>query len=280
MTLRLLVLAALACAVAFTSCGNRDKGGNPSGNGLASLPAPAGSGVDECDLPRYNDNVDSSFYDFIYLFKSDSAFQRSRTAFPLDLDNLGKRGKVEAGSWQFDSLLLQNVYYTLLNDNEQALDTGFDMNAHELTLREVYTGNGITKNYHFAKDGNKWFLRSIAIDSTAARQGTFLSFYERFANDSAYQMRHVGREVGFVTYDNGDEMSLLEATISRDQWKAFRPSLAAPVISGFDCTTTCGRSQKMIVTVVKIETGYNIRLYFRHNAAKGWMLYKYEDLSV
>ena len=93
-------------------------------------------------------------------------------------------------------------------------------------------------------------------------------------------MRHVGREVGFVTYDNGDEMSLLEATSSRDQWKAFRPSLAAPVISGFDCTTTGGRSQKMIVTVVKIETGYNIRLYFRHNAAKGWMLYKYEDLSV
>ena len=280
MTFRLLVLTALACAVAISSCGSKDKGGSPSGNDVAALPAPTGSGTDGDALRCYGGNVDSSFYDFIYLFKSDSAFQRSRTAFPLDLDDLGERSKVEEDGWKFDSLLLQNVYYTLLNDSEQSLDTGFDMNARELTLREVYTGDGITKNYHFAKDGNRWLLRSIAIDSTAAGHGTFLQFYERFANDTTYQMRHVGREIGFVTYDNGDELSLLEASISRDQWKTFRPCLAAPIISGFDCTTTGGRSRQMIVTVVKIETGYNVRLYFRNEAARGWMLYKYEDLSV
>lgn len=274
MAVRCIVAAALVSAV-LAACG----GSGSRQHGEASAPVAVSSLTDAAD-DEWRANVDSSFYDFIYLFRADSAFQRSRTTFPLTVDDLGRRGAVETGEWVFDSLLASNVCYTVFNDSEESLDDGFDMRAGQLTLREAYAGKGIVTNYHFARHGGRWMLDSIAVDNPGDGEADFLRFYERFANDTVFQMSHVSSQLGFVTYDSGDEMSLIDATISREQWRTFRPDLSARVISGFDCTVSHGGSRQMIVTIVRIDTGYNVRLYFHRTARHGWMLVKYEDSSV
>lgn len=267
---------AVIAALALASC----QGGRVGSSDDAGSPVSV-SGVQEAEPIDYDAlNVDSSFYDFIYLFKSDSVFQRMRIVFPLEYNDISARRSIAADSWRFDSLLLQNVYYTILNDRLNSLDEQFDMNAGELTLREIYTSDSIVKNYHFAKVDGKWCLESIGILTTEGLQGSFLAFYEQFINDSVFQCEHVDKQLQFVTYDEGDDYEVIDDFITRQQWPSFRPDLHADVISGFDCTETRGASGKMIVTLVKIDAGYNIRLYFRRSGVKGWMLYKYENLSV
>ena len=97
--------------------------------------------------------------------------------------------------------------------------------------------------------------------------------------DSVFQNEHLSGNIKFVTYDPADDLSIMEADISSDQWNTFKPVMNTDVISEFDCHHSDTKSNIIIASTVQIDAGYNVRLHFRKNLRKGWLLYKYEDLS-
>lgn len=221
-------------------------------------------------------NVDHSFFDFIYFFKSDSLFQKQRIKFPLKFQNDSMHYEIGKDKWAFDSLLLKNIYYTQFYDSEEELNENSEENKNCIVLREINTDKNKVKNYSFCKDNAQWFLKEISMIRVS--DNDFISFYERFINDSVFQCKHVMNQLQFVTYDSEDDFSLIEANISIEQWNAFKPALSTNVISGFDYGDADSGTNEKIVAIVQIDTGYNIRLCFRKSGTKGWMLYKYEDL--
>lgn len=224
-------------------------------------------------------NADNSFYDFIYLFKSDSAFQRERISFPVK--NVAEDGKIryiDSDSWYFDSGMLNNIYYTQFYTSEQDIDDSSDICDSNISLREFFVVNGYVRSYNFAKDDNgRWMLESIEMNDGDTKD--FISFYAKFVSDSVFQNKHLSRNIKFVTYDPADDLSIMEADISSDQWNAFKPVMNTDVVSEFDCHHSDTKSNVIIASTVQIDAGYNVRLHFRKDLRKGWLLYKYEDLS-
>lgn len=225
------------------------------------------------------ENADNSFYDFIYLFKSDSSFQKERISFPVkNVDKDGKVRYIDSDSWYFDSGMLDNIYYTQFYTMEQDIDGSSDICDSNISLREFFVDKGYVRSYNFAKDGNgRWMLESIELKNGDSKD--FIYFYAKFVSDSVFQNEHLSRNIKFVTYDPGDEMSLMEADLSSDQWNSFKPVVNTDVVSEFNCNLSDDKSNVIIASTVQIDAGYNVRLHFRKNLRKGWLLYKYEDLS-
>lgn len=224
-------------------------------------------------------NADNSFYDFIYLFKSDSVFQRERISFPVR--NIQENGNVEyidSSKWHFDTEMLDNIYYTQFFNKEQDIDDSADICDSSISLKEFYLDKELIRSYNFAKDENgRWMLESIEMKK--GDSDDFIYFYARFVSDSVFQNEHLSGNIKFVTYDPADDLSIMEADISSDQWNAFKPVMNTDVISEFDCHHSDTKSNIIIASTVQIDAGYNVRLHFRKNLRKGWLLYKYEDLS-
>lgn len=222
-------------------------------------------------------NADNSFYDFIYLFKSDSLFQRARISFPVKSEENGRISEITFDKWHFDSLLLNNVYYTQFYSSEEDIDEQSDKDISYISLRELYIKSGLLKIYNFGKKDGKWMLDGIV--QSGVDDDDFISFFAKFVGDSLFQNEHLSRHLKFVTYDPEDEFSLIESELSSEQWNAFKPAILTDVISEFDYHKRNLDSGMVVASTVQIDTGYNIRLYFRKNSSKGWILYKYEDLS-
>lgn len=222
-------------------------------------------------------NADNSFYDFIYLFKSDSLFQRSRIDFPLKCSLYGAEADVADSVWTFDSFFVNGVYYTQFYSSEKEIDEKPDLANQNIYLKELYSEDMIAKSYCFGKEEGKWKLSRF--DLLEADNDDFVCFYSRFMNDSVFQSVHISKNIRFVTYDPDDEFSLIETVLSREQWDAFKPVIPMDVISEIDYGLLNSDSDIVIASTVQIDTGYNIRLHFRKDNSRRWILYKYEDLS-
>lgn len=222
-------------------------------------------------------NADNSFYDFIYLFKSDSVFQSRRISFPVVFEDKNGMSEISYENWHFDSLLLSNIYYTQFYSSEKDIDEQQETDMKQVSLRELYLKNGQIKSYHFRKNGSLWML--YGVERSDAGNDDFRSFFAKFISDSVFQNEHLARKLKFVTYDPEDEFSVIESDLSSEQWNAFKPMIQTDIISEFDYHNCDSGSDVKIASVVQIDTGYNIRFHFIKNWRKGWLLYKYEDLS-
>lgn len=273
------VFAASLCV--FASCGGK--------NQQDSAPAYEDK-IDETLLPLVPDddkvsfeeelyaNADNSFFDFIYLFRTDSEFRKSRIGISSDsrLIKKGSSGNKEKSI--VDDVLLNNTYYTRICNSEKDLDLDIEQVPDGVLLQELEYGDSIIVNYKFDKKDGKWLLTDVSRESLDYKD--FMFFYSHFVNDSLFQYDHVADNLKFVTYDNDDEFSLIEADITKEQWIAFNPIQKTNVVSNlinYDDDSVEGKFK--ITSTVQIDTGYNVRCYFRKNWNRGWILYRYEDLS-
>ena len=100
------------------------------------------------------------------------------------------------------------------------------------------------------------------------------------ATDSVYEGEHIHEPLQFITIDPDDEFSILETTLDRVRWFAFRPALPADKLSNInygqrneDLSTT------KILKVNGVSNGYSNIFYFRKRKGE-WELYRYEDSSM
>jgi hypothetical protein len=109
-----------------------------------------------------NNNQVENFDVFFEKFSSDSLFQRSRIKFPLpvetydiDLDS-NIKSTMEAGKWDFFNIKELDSNYIITPRKKK------DQNIINLQKKET----GISVDYIFQKQGDKWIMVKIIDEST------------------------------------------------------------------------------------------------------------------
>ena len=227
--------------------------------------------------------ADELFDDFIFNYATDTSFQRQRTVFPLPYYKGDTPLKIAPEQWRHDSLFAGQTCYTLLFDREEDMDLVGDTSLSSVQVEWIFLHRRKVKRYYFQRmKGGVWMLEAMNLRDMEETDGdeNFVTFYERFATDSAYESGHIYEPLQFITIDPDDEFSILETTLDRIRWFAFRPALPVDKLSNInygqrneDLSTT------KILKMNGVSNGYSNILYFRKRAGE-WELYKYEDSSM
>lgn len=223
---------------------------------------------------------DDSFDDFIYYFSSVPRFQKERTRNPLVYEVDDRVKKVNPEKMEHDSLFFGDVYYTRIFNSDEELEENIAKEPENVIFEWIYLVKPEVKEYHFAKEKGKWFLDKVLVrDLVHNTNNDFVTFFRQFATDSAYQVSHVTNPIIFVTSDPEDEFSVVEATISREQWNAFKPTFPKERMSNFIFDNIKDtQTGKKILCLSGVENGFNNILHFR-KTSNAWVLFKFEDLS-
>lgn len=279
------LIAGVAVFVFLASCGNRKANIDP----FASLTYEVDSVRHHADSASYAKlpeepvptEVDESFDDFVYNFASDDALQRQRIKFPLSYYKEDEKISIGKKAWKHDALFTKQHYYTLLFDREEDMELVGDTSLTSVQVEWFFMKKRMLKRYYFERIKGAWILEAINLRPVKEDEGTdFIDFFSRFASDSLFQSHHVVDPLVFVTPDPDDDFSILETTIGRNQWFAFKPELPTDRLSNINYgQRNNGDSSTKILALKGIGNGFSNILYFRRRSGE-WELYKFEDTSI
>ncbi|MDR0892380.1 MAG: DUF4348 domain-containing protein [Mediterranea sp.] len=225
--------------------------------------------------------ADESFDDFIYNFASDDTLQVQRIKFPLPYYKGDEKQLIARGEWKHDYLFTRQPYYTLLFDKESDMDLVGDTLLSSVQVEWIYVKEQKVKKYYFQRLKGAWMLEAINLHAIEPDDNEdFSDFFHRFAIDSLFQRQRVCNPLEFVTLDPDDEFAILNATISVDQWFAFRPALPTDSLSNINYgQANDEHSHSKILALKGIGNGFSNILYFRRQGGR-WEMYRFEDTSV
>lgn len=271
----------------LVSCGNKKER-------VAAAEEPAMETVDSIGLPMDTllveeelsvekplPPVDEYFDDFIFSFAQDGEFQSKRILFPLPYHTKDTVLKLKAEEWEYDSLLLSSVYYTVILDSEEELDQMGDISITSAQVEWAYLESRFIKKFFFEKIDNKWMLEGVSIYNFDEQQkNDFYSFYHQFVTDSVFQEQHISNPLEFVTTDPDDDFDVLEATLDVNQWFAFKPELPEKWLTNiiYGREHVNGNSKQKVLQLKGVGNGFVNTLFFRQRRGQ-WELYKYEDIN-
>ncbi len=278
------LIAGVAALIFFGACGNKKANIDP----FAAITQEVDSvrtHVDSLEMMQPEEpkptRVDESFDDFIYNFASDDALQRQRVKFPLAYYKQNEKINIEKSDWEHDELFVRQHYYTLLFDKEEDMDLVGDTSLTSVQVEWIFMRERMLKKYYFERIKGAWILEAINLRSIEKDENEdFVDFFYRFASDSLFQSRHVLNPLAFVTSDPDDDFSILETTIDRNQWFAFKPELPKERLSNINYgQSNEDHSSTKILALKGIGNGFSNLLYFRRKGGE-WELYKFEDTSI
>lgn len=279
---RAFIVMMLACF--WTSCGEQKK--------TASVPRVmeedtlSVDSLDELFFSRTEkkvfSNVDGIFDDFLSLFLSDEDLRDERINFPLPYRVDGHDSTLTSQMWKNSNLLPEDVeLFTSIYEREMDMVMDGDTTLRSVRVELIRFDPMRVSTFRFSKSEGKW--RLVALEESGIENymhESFVDFYRQFATDSLFQSHHVQDPLAFITSDPEDEFNILEATIGREQWFAFRPALPDGHLMNINYTVTSSpsASRQRILQLKNIGTGSIVSLYFRLRTS-GWMLVRFEDTS-
>ena len=234
-------------------------------------------------LEPMRDDVNESFEDFIYNFTSDKSLQVERINFPLSYYNNGVIADIEQSNWAHDDLFTADDYYTLLFDKEDDFELIGDTSLNAVQVEWIYLQELMIKKYFFIKDRGEWRLDSLDYRPIVAKEREgFIDFLAEFSSDSTFQASRVAKPLVFVTADPDDDFSIIETSLDLNQWFAFKPELPLDKMSNINYgQRSLSNSNKKILALKGISNGFSNILYFKRKSKdSGWLLYKFEDVSI
>lgn len=222
--------------------------------------------------------VDELFADFIYSFSTNHSFQYRRTDFPLKCYENGKQVKsINRIDWKFDRLYYKHSLHIIILDSERKLKHIFNYKPDTVKLEQLMFSRHKFKQYVFAKVKGNWRLLCLNTASISSHpDASFLTFYERFATDSAFQNRHLDETIDFATYDEDNHFTRIEGTIDGSQWSAFRPEIPANDVFCIDYGIGLGNTGVRVVSVRGNSNGMSSMYKFRETKTS-WNLVKFEN---
>ena len=234
--------------------------------------------VEEC-IPV---TADESFVDFFYNFASDEAFQRNRIVFPISYYREDKVDRFSKEDWVYDPLFSNEEVYTVMFDTEEDMELEKDTSAHSVQVDWISLDSLATRRYYFERKQDMWYLEGINEDKLKAYEGkgeNFLDFYLKFVEDSVFQAERVRDPLLFVTADPEDEFQIIETTLEKGQWFAFRPPLPKNKLTNIRYgQANVPDSPVKIIELKGFGNGFSNVLHF-HRRQGIWKMTKFEDLS-
>lgn len=226
--------------------------------------------------------ADESFVDFFYNFASDEAFQSKRIIFPLPYYQEDQVARFQKEDWMYDPLFSQEEVYTVMFDTEDEMELEKDTSSHSVQVDWICLDSMMTKRYYFERKEDQWYLEAINADKIKdykGKQESFIDFYLRFVEDSLFEAQRVQDPLLFVTADPEDEFQIVETTLEKGQWFAFRPPLPKKQLTNIHYgQTNVPDSPVKIMELKGFGNGFSNVLHF-HCRQGAWKLVKFEDLS-
>lgn len=230
------------------------------------------------ELPTVRAN--ESFDDFVFNFISNERLQLNRIIFPLSYYKNDTVLKIEKSDWITDNIFYDQVYYTLLFDEEDDLDIIEDTSNVSVQVEEIFMESLIIRKHYFERVNGRWMLEAInerEMEENMNRD--FVEFFYRFSNDSIFQSTHTRNPLKFITADPDDDFAVLETTLDYNQWLAFKPVLPKEQLSNISYGQSNNpKSSHKILQIKGIENGFLNTLFFRRKNDT-WELNKFEDTS-
>ena len=227
--------------------------------------------ITETPMPRA---ADAMFDDFLFNFLANKKLQKERVVFPLRVTENGTITKIEKDEWKMEHLFMRQGYYTLLFNNDKQMQLMKDTAVSEAVVEKIMLGKNQVKNYFFQRIKGAWLLREIKVTPIQSdANASFLAFYQRFVNDTAFQVKSISETVDFVGPDPDDDFNMMEGVITPDTWEAFAPTLPHKTLYNIIYGKPQEEGKEKIYLLRGVANGLEMELRFKKEGGK-WMLKK------
>lgn len=227
--------------------------------------------ITETPMPRA---ADAMFDDFLFNFLANKKLQKERVIFPLRVTENGTITKIEKDDWQMEHLFMRQGYYTLLFNSDKQMQLMKDTAVNEAVVEKILLAKNLIKNYFFQRIKGAWLLREIKVTSIQSdANASFLAFYQRFVNDTAFQVKSISETVDFVGPDPDDDFNMMEGVITPDTWEAFAPTLPHKTLYNIIYGKPQEEGNQKIYLLRGVANGLEMELRFKKEGGR-WMLKK------
>ena len=227
--------------------------------------------ITETPMPRA---ADAMFDDFLFNFLANKKLQKERVIFPLRVTENGTITKIEMDDWQMEHLFMRQGYYTLLFNSDKQMQLMKDTAVSEAVVEKILLAKNQIKNYFFQRIKGAWLLREIKVTPIQSdANASFLAFYQRFVNDTAFQVKSISETVDFVGPDPDDDFNMMEGVITPDTWEAFAPTLPHKTLYNIIYGKPQEEGNQKIYLLRGVANGLEMELRFKKEGGR-WMLKK------
>ena len=227
--------------------------------------------ITQTPMPRA---ADAMFDDFLFNFLANKRLQKERIVFPLRIFEGDKVEQMEERQWQMEHLFMRQGYYTLLFNDEQQMALMKDTAVNEAIVEKIQLGKNLVKDYMFRRIRGAWMLCEVRVNEVDQNvNASFLKFYQKFASDSAFQVKSLNETVQFVGPDPDDDFNMMEGVITADTWEAFAPKLPAKSIYNVIYGKPQQEGSNKIFLLRGVANGLELELRFKRAGDK-WLLMK------
>ena len=227
--------------------------------------------ITQTPMPRA---ADAMFDDFLFNFLANKRLQKERIVFPLRIFEGNKVEQMEERQWQMEHLFMRQGYYTLLFNDEQQMALMKDTAVSEAIVEKIHLKKNQVKDYMFRRIRGAWMLCEVRVNEMDQNvNASFLKFYQKFASDSAFQVKSLNETVQFVGPDPDDDFNMMEGVITADTWEAFAPKLPAKSIYNVIYGKPQKEGNNKIFLLRGVANGLELELRFKRAGDK-WLLMK------
>lgn len=227
--------------------------------------------ITQTPMPRA---ADAMFDDFLFNFLANKRLQKERIVFPLRIFEGDKVEQMEERQWQMEHLFMRQGYYTLLFNDEQQMALMKDTAVSEAIVEKILLKKNQVKDYMFRRIRGAWMLCEVRVNEVDQNvNASFLKFYQKFASDSAFQVKSLNETVQFVGPDPDDDFNMMEGVITADTWEAFAPTLPAKSIYNVIYGKPQEEGNNKIFLLRGVANGLELELRFKRAGDK-WLLMK------
>ena len=227
--------------------------------------------ITETPMPRA---ADAMFDDFLFNFLANKKLQKERVVFPLRVTENGTTTKIDKDDWKMEHLFMRQGYYTLLFNSDKQMQLMKDTAVSEAVVEKIMLGKNQVKNYFFQRIKGAWLLREIKVTPIQSdANASFLAFYQRFVNDTAFQVKSISETVDFVGPDPDDDFNMMEGVITPDTWEAFAPTLPHKTLYNIIYGKPQEEGNQKIYLLRGVANGLEMELRFKKEGGR-WMLKK------
>lgn len=272
----LIIFAIVSSMICFSSMGCSEK--KPVANDSDSVSVDSEMVVDTMDqiiaetpMPSAADEL---FDDFFFNFAANRKLQMKRISFPLPIVTGKDTTFLDKKQWKMDHFFMHQDFYTLIFDNMRQMNLVKDTTISNVIVEKINLQRHRVKQYVFNRIRGEWLMKAVVNNSLReSKNASFLNFYHKFVNDTAFQVRSINDPLDFTGPNPDDDFSDMSGFLAPEQWLVFAPELPNKVIYNIIYGQKYVESSQKIFVIRGIANGLETELTFRRIGGH-WKLMK------
>lgn len=209
--------------------------------------------------------VDELFDDFFFNFAGNRKLQMKRIQFPLPVVNDGQTAQISKSQWKMERFFMPQGFYTLILDNRKQLNLSKDTSVSHVVVEQINLEEQRVKKYNFDRKNGEWMLTSVNNSAMVQNNNSsFLKFYQRFATDSAFQIKSLSNPIAFTGPDPDDDFETISGDLLPEQWPDVGPTdLPGDLIYNIIYGQEYKESTQKIFLLRGIANGQELQMTFK-----------------